>query len=558
QSQFPIHNLTTPLNHFPTSPRYPATNLTFPLRYILDTSHYQPGGPVFIIAGGETSALNRLPFLSQGIVHELARIYQGVALIVEHRYYGTSYPASTSTTNTTTTFQDDDQTIPLSDLTYLTTEQALADYAYLATHLPSSIIPRITDLSPAKTPWIAYGGSYAGAFVAFLRHSYPDLFWASISSSGVTAAIEDYWEYYEPIRVHAPRECVAAQQALIAWVDRVLLLPKAAASASSNANESSSESKDRADVLKEVFGGNAPNLTDENFVAGLAEPLGLWQERNWEPSVGGRGFGWFCGNITAPAVLDEVLEGEVGARVRGLVREVVGDGDGKVEEVEELATGVVNWVGFVRREGVFSPPSSSASSPSDAGKEDGGEGAGAGEDDDNRLPRTASTSWNYQVCTEWGYFMPGSTVPAHIAPLVSRLLTPDFWVDMCNATYGITSPPDTDRINRYGGFAFSYPRVAHIGGLADPWKEASPFATGLPGRDSTAEEPMILISVPAEEVYDGMEGGVHHWDQNGVFGAEEYWEGKRVVPPRGVREAQGEVIGFVGGWLGEWRETQLR
>ncbi|RAK77368.1 putative extracelular serine carboxypeptidase, partial [Aspergillus fijiensis CBS 313.89] len=539
QAQFPIQNLTTPLNHFPASARYPATNLTFPLRYILDTSHYQPGGPVFLIAGGETSALNRLPFLSQGIVHELARIYQGAALIVEHRYYGTSYPDSIS--------QKDNQTIPLSTLTYLTTEQALADYAYLATHLP------IPDLSPATTPWIAYGGSYAGAFVAFLRHAHPDLFWASISSSGVTAAIADYWAYYEPIRAHAPAQCVAAQQALIAWVDRVLLLPKAAAAAaaSSHGKGSPSGSKDHAEVLKGVFGGSAPGLTDEKFVAGLAEPLGLWQERNWEPSVGGRGFGWFCGNITASEVLDEGLEGEVGARVRGLVREVGGgdgdgDGDGDGKEVEELVTGLVNWVGFVRREGVFSDAE-------DAEREDEGEREAG---DDKRLPRTASTSWNYQVCTEWGYFMPGSTVPAHIAPLVSRLLTPAFWVDMCNATYGITTPPDTDRINRYGGLAFSYPRVAHIGGRADPWKEASPFATGLPVRNSTAEEPMLLIGVPAEEVYDGMEGGVHHWDQNGVFGVEEYWEGKRVVPPRGVREAQGEVIGFVGGWLGEWRETQ--
>ncbi|PYI16386.1 hypothetical protein BO99DRAFT_311875, partial [Aspergillus violaceofuscus CBS 115571] len=546
QSQFPIHNLTTPLNHFPTSPRYPPTNLTFPLRYILDTTHYQPGGPVFVIAGGETSALNRLPFLSQGIVHELARIYQGVALIVEHRYYGTSYPTSTNTSSSSTS-QDDDDTIPLSTLAYLTTEQALADYAYLATHLPPIISPTKTppDLSPKTTPWIAYGGSYAGAFVAFLRRQYPETFWAAISSSGVTAAVTDYWAYYEPIRVHGPRRCVAAQQALIAWVDRVLLL-------SASAGSPTPGTPDRAQLLKEVFGGHAPNLTDQNFVAGLAEPLGLWQERNWEPEVGELGFRWFCGNITAPTVVDTNLEEEVGGTVRGLVE------DDSSKEGEALVRGVVNWVGFVRREGVFSSSSSSSEGSGDLS----GDGQGQGEDDDDdddddkRLPRTASTSWNYQVCTEWGYFMPGSTVPSHIPPLVSRLLTPGFWVDMCNATYGITTPPDTARINQYGGFEFSYPRVAHIGGLADPWKEASPFATGLPVRNSTAEEPMVLIRVPAEEVYDGMEGGVHHWDQNGVFGVEEHWAGKRVVPPKGVREAQGEVIGFVGGWLGEWRQAQ--
>ncbi|PYH43673.1 putative extracelular serine carboxypeptidase [Aspergillus saccharolyticus JOP 1030-1] len=545
EQQFPIYNLTTPLNHFPDSPRYPATNQTFPLRYIVDATYYQPGGPVFVIAGGETSALNRLPFLSQGIVHELARIYHGVGLIVEHRYYGTSYPEDIPQ-------EEAGRRKTVLHLKYLTTEQALADYAYLATQLPPILSSLVScnltaetpaDLSPQRTPWIAYGGSYAGAFVAFLRKSYPTRYWAAIASSGVTAAVTDYWQYYEPIRLHAPGACVAVQQALVAFVDRVL-----------RGHPQHPTGDSASERLKQLFlpkWGNANALDDETFVAGLSEPLGLFQERNWDPRVGDLGFRWYCGNLTAEKVLDEALEEDIGTVVRELVRGVgtaaaaAAADDNDEQEEEALVREVVNWVGVVRRLGVFESASASASAD-----------AASASAEDKLLPRTASTSWNYQVCTEWGYFTPGSTVPPHIKPLVSRRLTPNFWIEMCNATYGIDTPPDTDRINQYGGFGFSYPRVAQIGGRADPWREASPFATGLPVRNSTAEEPRILVEVPATEVYDGMEGAVHHWDQNGVFGVEEFWEGKKVVPPKGVREAQGEVIAFVGGWLGEWQKQK--
>lgn len=52
--------------------------------------------------------------------------------------------------------------------------------------------------------------SYAGAKVAFLRKLYPDTVFGAIASSAVTAAITDYWKYFEAIRLHADPECVHA------------------------------------------------------------------------------------------------------------------------------------------------------------------------------------------------------------------------------------------------------------------------------------------------------------------------------------------------------------
>ncbi len=140
---------------------------------------------MILLAAGETGADDRLPILQTGILNKLAKATNGVAVVLEHRYYGNSVPtADFSTTN----------------LRFLTTEQALADTAYFAQHVRFEGLEKYgANLTAPNTAYIAYGGSYAGAFVAFLRKTYPDIFYGAISSSGVTQAIWDYWAYYSPI-----------------------------------------------------------------------------------------------------------------------------------------------------------------------------------------------------------------------------------------------------------------------------------------------------------------------------------------------------------------------
>lgn len=41
-----------------------------------------------------------------------------------------------------------------------------------------------TAFHPNNTPWIYYGGSYAGARAAHMRVQYPNLVWGAIASSG--------------------------------------------------------------------------------------------------------------------------------------------------------------------------------------------------------------------------------------------------------------------------------------------------------------------------------------------------------------------------------------
>lgn len=125
----------------------------------------------------------RLSFLQKGIVHQLANLPKGhgLAVVLEHRYYGQSLPVADLSTE---------------NLRFLSTEQAMADTAYFARKVVFSGLDHL-DLTAPKNPYIAYGGSYAGAFVAILRKLYPATFYGAISSSGVTAAVYDFWQYYE-------------------------------------------------------------------------------------------------------------------------------------------------------------------------------------------------------------------------------------------------------------------------------------------------------------------------------------------------------------------------
>lgn len=98
-------------------------------------------------------------------------------LILEHRYYGESQPfADWSTEN----------------LKYLTIENALADTAIFLEMVNMELQD---NYGGQRRKVIVIGGSYPGAFSAWMRYKYPHIVDASISSSGVVNAILDYNMY---------------------------------------------------------------------------------------------------------------------------------------------------------------------------------------------------------------------------------------------------------------------------------------------------------------------------------------------------------------------------
>ncbi|GKT97046.1 serine carboxypeptidase S28 [Colletotrichum tofieldiae] len=403
---YQAYNLSVPVDHFHNDSFYePHSNGTFPLRYWYDDRFYKPGGPVIALAAGETNGAGRLPFLQKGIVAILAEATNGVGVILEHRYYGRSYPTRTSARKI----------------------YALADTAYLAKHIifPGKLAE--LNLTAPGTPWIVYGGSYAGAFVAFLRKVYPDVFWGAISSSGVTAAVVDFWEYYEAARLYSPEGCAETTQKLTHVVDNILL-------------QKGNTTEEDILTLKTAFGlGNITEPVD--FASTIRGGIGGLQGRNWDPAIDNRAFLRYCGNMTSDQTIWPATE-KLDSTLRYLL-----EAGGYEAEIEEI----------------------------------------------------------------------------------------------CRKAFNITTPPDVDAINKYGGYNFSYPRVAIIDGEADPWRAASPNKIGLARPESTTEEPNLVIAG----------GAVHHWDENGIFKNETTAE----LPPLPVKEAQDLEVRFVRAWLEEWKET---
>lgn len=431
---YPEHNFSTPIDHFHNESKYaPHSDGFYPMRYWFDASHYKPGGPVIILQSGETSAVGRLVFMQKGILAQLAEATNGIAVVLEHRYYGTSFPTDTLSTE---------------NLRFLTTQQALADEAYFATHIQFPGLEHYGDLTSNTTAYISYGGSYPGAFSAFLRVQYPDIFWGSIASSGVTKAIYDYWEYFEPIAAGGPQDCIATQKKLTHAVDNILI----------GKNDSSLTAQ-----LKSAYGlANVTHNTD--FVNVLAMGIYNWQELNWDPAVSDPEFYNYCDNITASQVLYPDTES-----LKPVVTSLVAAGG--YGNDEGVVTAMLNQIGYTNLTQVAPCVEDGTTQDECFGSYD------YSYYQQDSLSAYPIRSWAYQYCTEWGFLQTGN-VPSDQLPLISRLMDLEYESIVCRAGFNITTPPDTEAVNKYGGYDISYPRLAIIDGEFDPWRPATPHAFG--------------------------------------------------------------------------------
>ncbi|MCJ1287163.1 hypothetical protein MMC26_006511 [Xylographa opegraphella] len=489
---YPAHNLSVPIDHFHNDSRYePHSDGMFNLRYFFDASHYRAGGPVIVLASGEDTAVDRLPYLQKGIVAKLAAATNGLGVILEHRYYGTSFPTPDLSTE---------------NLRFLTTAQALADTAYFAENV---VFPGLEhhNLTASAVPWVAYGGSYAGAFVAFLRVLYPNVFWGAISSSGVVKAIYDYWEYYEPVRQYGPAECITTTQSVMHVVDTILL------------NHTSLTGQ-----LKNTF--LMPNVTYNNdFASVLGAGVGGWQSRNWDPAVNDPSFSEYCGNVSSDAVLYPATV-SMNASIHALL-----SATGYAEQAKTLVPRMMNYIGWLNVTEV-APCAASGQTQDDCFSTHIPEFYK--QDDLSQSWR----SWPYQYCSQWGFLQTGSGVPKDQLPIISRTQTLEYESLICRDAFNITTPPDTDAVNYIGAYNISSDRLAFIDGQEDPWRPATVHApeTKPWNRTDSTDRPFILIA-----------GAVHHWDENGLFANQT----TRKLPPAPVADAQKAEESFVPAWVKE-------
>ncbi|CAA6657656.1 unnamed protein product [Spirodela intermedia] len=164
-----------PLDHFSF-----AELPTFDQRYLVggDGQWSSSGGagggrgPIFFYCGNEGDI--EWFAANTGFVWEIAPSFGALVVFAEHRYYGKSMP-----------FGSRDKAYEnAASLSYLTAEQALADFATLITGLKR-------NMSAEKSPVVLFGGSYGGMLAAWMRLKYPHIAVGALASSAPILQFED-------------------------------------------------------------------------------------------------------------------------------------------------------------------------------------------------------------------------------------------------------------------------------------------------------------------------------------------------------------------------------
>lgn len=414
--------------------------------------------------------------------------FNGLGVILENRYYGTSFPYNVSTTDT---------------LAYLTTEQTIADNRFFALNAKFPGVKSNGSLNAPGTPWILYGGSLAGAQTAFTMKAHGDVLFGGIASSGTVQAELSYPEWYNPIQKLAPQDCVSSINNIIDKFDTLVKGSRTAA----------------IQQFKEFFGLGA--LKDNrDFAMTIAFPLGgpmnyptnTWQELNWNSTYGSEDFFDFCRNVTdldAPAnntAIDTALSNYTNG---------------------EPWTNLGNYAAYVKRVLVPMCTSGDINSVTCFGTQNQTFYADT--------TNGASRSYLYSTCSESGGYQ---AAPASGPALLSRVVQIDYTQQWCKwafpkGTYNSipANGPNLTYYNLYGGFNIQADRLALIDGSSDVWNDLCYHSSKAPSpRISSDLHPELLIN-----------GGGHHWDSYGILDV--------AAEPQFIREAHYWEIRVVKRWL---------
>ncbi|KAF6165822.1 hypothetical protein GIB67_012719 [Kingdonia uniflora] len=147
---------------------HPESYQTFQERYLINDKYW--GGahnkaPIFVYTGNEGD----IEWFTQntGFLFEIAPLFKALLVFIEHRFYGESMPFG------------GDKKVAYSNsstLGYLSSTQALADYATL-------IIDLKKNLTAEDSPVVVFGGSYGGMLAAWFRLKYPHVAIGALASS---------------------------------------------------------------------------------------------------------------------------------------------------------------------------------------------------------------------------------------------------------------------------------------------------------------------------------------------------------------------------------------
>ncbi|KAJ7671591.1 serine carboxypeptidase S28-domain-containing protein [Mycena polygramma] len=418
---------------------------TFQQRYYFYDGYYTEGGPVVLFNAGEEDASLYTGYLHNGtITGAIAYAVGGATIVMEHRYWGASIPfANYSTAN----------------MRYFTLENSVQDFAYFAQNVKLPFTNGTKALPPPETAWIVTGGSYPGALAAYVKQTFPDIFYAAYGSSAPVQAISDFYGYFIPVATGAPQNCSADMKAVITHWDSVM------------AHGTQKQQRD----LMAIFG--LQNVTHPVDAASALQ-LAPWSWQDTGPAAGAhQEFFDFCDTL-------EVKDGvSAGPKGWGLDYALQQWGAWQIQtntaSCGDPYAGDECW-------GTFDPD------------------AAYYHDVD---PTNTYRPWMWLICTQLAFWQDGDPTEPSI---VSRLVNPAYWERQCPLWFpaedGVAVPAlaPVNQINAmFDGWNIKEKNMLFVNGQFDPWRSGSvssqlPFAPRVP---STSQQPILLV-----------ETGVHCWD----------------------------------------------
>lgn len=147
------------LDHFTFRPE---SSKVFYQKYLINSKYWHKGAPIFVYTGNEGD----IEWFANntGFMLDIAPKFHALLVFIEHRFYGKSMPFGKDSYKSAET------------LGYLTSQQALADFAVLIRSLKQ-------NLSSEASPVVVFGGSYGGMLAAWFRLKYPHIAIGALASS---------------------------------------------------------------------------------------------------------------------------------------------------------------------------------------------------------------------------------------------------------------------------------------------------------------------------------------------------------------------------------------
>ncbi|ERN02854.1 lysosomal Pro-X carboxypeptidase isoform X1 [Amborella trichopoda] len=170
KSDYKPHFFPQILDHFTFTPQ---SSKIFYQKYLLNSEYWdgpKKRAPIFVYTGNEGDI--EWFAANTGFLLDIAPKFRALLVFIEHRFYGESMPFGKGAYKSATT------------LGYLTSQQALADYATLITSLKQ-------NLSAQACPVVVFGGSYGGMLAAWFRLKYPHIAMGAVASSAPILQFDD-------------------------------------------------------------------------------------------------------------------------------------------------------------------------------------------------------------------------------------------------------------------------------------------------------------------------------------------------------------------------------